>query len=57
MAVAVADDFHRRGIGRALLAGAIRWAHGHRIRRLRASMRWSNGAIISLVRSSGHAVT
>ncbi len=57
MAVAVADAFHRRGIGRALLAGAIRWAHGQGIRRLRASMRWSNGAIISLVRSSGHAVT
>ena len=57
MAVAVADDFQRRGIGRALLAGAIRWAHDHGIRRLRASMRWSNGAIISLVRSSGHAVT
>jgi acetyltransferase len=56
MAVAVADDFQRRGIGRALLAGAIRWAHDHGIRRLRASMRWSNGAIISLVRSSGHAV-
>jgi GNAT superfamily N-acetyltransferase len=57
MAVAVADAFRRRGIGRALLAGAIGWAHGHGVGRLRASMRWSNGAIISLVRSSGHAVT
>jgi acetyltransferase len=57
MAVVVADAFQRRGIGRALLAGAIRWAHAHGIRRLRAAMRWSNGAIISLVRSSGHAVT
>jgi GNAT superfamily N-acetyltransferase len=57
MAIAVADDFQRQGIGRALLVAAIDWARGHGIDRLRASMRWSNGAITSLVRSAGAPVT
>jgi GNAT superfamily N-acetyltransferase len=57
MAIAVADDFQRQGIGRALLTAAIAWARQHGIGRLRASMRWGNGAIISLVRSAGAPVT
>jgi GNAT superfamily N-acetyltransferase len=57
MAVAVADDVQHQGLGRALLAAAIVWAQGHKIGRLRASMRCSNGAIISLVRGTGYPVT
>lgn len=57
MAVAVADDLQRRGLGRALLAAAVVWAQAHEIGRLRASMRCSNGAIISLVRGAGYPVT
>ncbi len=57
MAIAVADDFQRQGIGRALLAASVVWARGHGIAHLRASMRCGNGAIISLVRSAGAPVT
>ena len=53
MAIAVADDFQRQGIGRALLKAAIVWARRHGVRRLRASMRLGNGAIISLVAVAG----
>lgn len=53
MAIAVADDVRRQGLGRAMLAASIGWAQAHGIGRLRASMRWSNSAIISLVRTAG----
>ncbi|HYH91921.1 MAG TPA: GNAT family N-acetyltransferase [Candidatus Saccharimonadales bacterium] len=57
MAIAVADDERRRGIGRALLTTSLAWAAGHGTHRLRASMRSSNGAILRLLRSSGSPLT
>jgi acetyltransferase len=57
MAIAVADDVQHQGLGRAMLAASIAWAHAHGIGHLRASMRWTNGAIIALVRGAGHPVT
>jgi GNAT superfamily N-acetyltransferase len=53
MAIAVGEAWRRRGIGRALLEAAIAWARAHDIVGLDASMRWSNGAILGLVRSTG----
>jgi GNAT superfamily N-acetyltransferase len=53
MAVAVAEDERRRGVGRALFAAALAWSASRGIVRLRVSMRVSNGAILGLVRSSG----
>jgi GNAT superfamily N-acetyltransferase len=53
MAVAVADAWQHHGIGRALLAAAIAWARANRIERLRAEIRWSNPAILRLLRSAG----
>jgi GNAT superfamily N-acetyltransferase len=55
-AVAVADDWHHRGVGRALLDGAIRWARRRGVTHLVASTRSSNVALLGLLRSSGHAV-
>ena len=57
MAIAVADDLQHRGLGRAMLSAAIVWAQAHEIGRLRAAMRWSNPAIMALVRASGYPVT
>ncbi len=57
MAIAVADRWQRHGIGRELLERAIAWARGHGYTRLSASMRWSNGAVIGLIRSTGRPVT
>jgi len=57
MAIAVADDLQGHGLGRALLAAAIGWGQHHGIARLRASMRWSNSAILALVRGTGYPVT
>jgi GNAT superfamily N-acetyltransferase len=51
MAVALADRWQHRGIGRALLLAAIDWAGAHRVERLRAAIRWSNPAIMGLLRS------
>jgi acetyltransferase len=53
MAIAVADAWQRRGIGRELLLTAIDWAGAHGICALDASTRWSNTAILGLVRSIG----
>lgn len=53
MAIAVADAWHRRGVGRALLAAGIAWARRHGLARMRASMRADNAAVIGLVRSMG----
>src|SRR5262245_40544521 len=53
MAIAVADGWQRRGVGRALLAAAVSWARAHGIGTLSASMLWGNGPILALVRSMG----
>ena len=52
MAIAVADGWQRRGIGRALLEAAIRWAEARGFLGLDASARWSNAAILGLVRAT-----
>lgn len=52
MAVAVADRWQGRGVGRALLATAIAWARGHHVARLQASMLTTNSAILGLLRSA-----
>jgi GNAT superfamily N-acetyltransferase len=57
MAIAVADAWHQRGLGRALLAQAVGWARAHGFERLSASMRCSNVAMIGLIRSMGRPVT
>jgi acetyltransferase len=57
MAVAVADRWQRRGIGRRLLVAAMTWADDHGIDRLRASMLSTNAAILGLLRSMGRVVT
>ena len=54
MAIAVADAWQRRGVGRAMLEEAIRWARAHGMARLRAFVRWaSNGAVMALMRVLG----
>jgi GNAT superfamily N-acetyltransferase len=55
-AVAVADAWHHHGVGRALLDAAIEWARRRGVGRLVASTRWSNVAMLGLLRSSGHPV-
>jgi len=56
MAIAVADAWQRRGVGRAMLAKAIDWARLHGISGLLASMRSDNTAVSSLVRSMGYPI-
>jgi acetyltransferase len=53
VAVAVADDWHRRGIGRALLTTAVDWARHHGVDSLQAFMLATNSAVLGLVRSIG----
>lgn len=53
MAVAVADIWRGRGIGRRLSSDAIDWARRHGIVRLRATMLATNGPVIALIRSTG----
>lgn len=53
MAIAVADAWQHRGIGRAMLLEAVDWARAHGVDRLTASMRLTNVAVIGLVRSLG----
>jgi len=53
MAVAVADIWRGRGIGRRLLDDAIDWARQHAIARLRATMLATNAPVIALIRSTG----
>lgn len=57
MAVAVADRFQGRGIGRALTAASLDWAQRHGIGRLRASMLADNTGIVRLLRSLGRPIT
>ena len=51
MAIAVADAWQHHGIGRALLGAALDWASRNDVKRLHATIRWSNPAIIGLLRS------
>ena len=57
MAVAVAENWRRQGIGRRLLLAATIWAEDHGVDRLRASMLSTNAAILGLLRSLGRVVT
>jgi acetyltransferase len=57
MAIAVADAWQRRGIGRRLLAEAIVWARAHGFVRLVASVRLGNSAILGLIRSTDRTVS
>jgi acetyltransferase len=56
MAVAVADSWQQRGVGHALLAAAIEWADTNGFARVRGTIRWSNPAILGLVRACGRTV-
>jgi GNAT superfamily N-acetyltransferase len=51
MAIAVADDWQRCGVGRSLLSAALDWAADHRIARLEASTLSTNSAILGLIAS------
>jgi GNAT superfamily N-acetyltransferase len=56
MAIAVADDWQGRGVGRALLLAAIDWARDHGVSRLQATALSTNTAVLALVASTGRAV-
>jgi acetyltransferase len=51
MAIAVADEWQRCGVGRSLLSAALDWAAYHGITHLRASMLSTNSAILGLISS------
>jgi GNAT superfamily N-acetyltransferase len=51
MAIAVADAWQHHGVGKALLSAAMDWAKIHGVERLHADIRWSNPAILGLLRS------
>jgi GNAT superfamily N-acetyltransferase len=57
LAVAVADSWQRRGVGRALLAAAIAWAEARGAACLTASMLSGNAAVLNLVRFAGRPVS
>jgi GNAT superfamily N-acetyltransferase len=57
MAIAVADEWQHRGLGRTMLVQAVRWGRSHGIAALSASMRCSNVAVIGLIRSMGLPVS
>jgi len=57
VAIAVADAWHGRGVGRAMLAHAITWAQAHGVARLAASILFGNSAMLGLLRSVGHPIT
>jgi GNAT superfamily N-acetyltransferase len=57
IAIAIADRWQHHGLGRTMLARAIAWAQAHGVVELRASVRWSNAAMLGLIRSSGLPVT
>lgn len=57
MAVAVGDAWQHHGIGHALLEAGVDWARSHGFGRVRATIRWSNPAIMGLLRSIGRPVS
>lgn len=57
LAIAVADAWQHHGIGRALLREALAWARRHDLRALLASVRWSNGPMLRMLRDTGRPVT
>ena len=57
MAIAVADAWHRHGVGRAILSDSILWAQLHGVARLVASIQCGNAAMFVLVRSMGYPIT
>ena len=57
MAVAVADRYQGRGIGRALTQAALAWGRRHNVARLRASMLADNTGIIRLLESLRRPIT
>jgi GNAT superfamily N-acetyltransferase len=57
MAIAVADGWQRRGVGRALLLAATVWARAHGIGTLSASMLWGNAPVLALIRSTGWPIS
>jgi GNAT superfamily N-acetyltransferase len=57
MAIAVADAWQRRGVGRSMLGHAIMWAQTHGVARVIASMQCGNPAMFGLLGSMGHRVT
>jgi RimJ/RimL family protein N-acetyltransferase len=52
LAIAVADPFQERGIGRALFEAALAWAHDHNVERLSASAFANNSRILRLLTSA-----
>jgi acetyltransferase len=56
MAVAVADEWQRQGIGRALLLAVVEWARDHGIGLVQASMLATNSGVLALIASIGRPV-
>ena len=56
MAIAVADAWQGQGVGRAMLAEAVRWADSHRVNRMLASVRIGNAAVMGLIRATGLSI-
>lgn len=57
MAIAVADAWHRHGVGRAMLANAILWGQRHGFASFVASMECGNAPMFVLLRSMGYPIT
>ena len=53
LAVTVADDWHRRGLGSALTASVVGCARANGIRRLTGTILWENAAAAALLRRLG----
>jgi len=53
LAVTVADDWHRRGLGSALTASVVGCARANGIRRLTGTILWENAAAAALMRRLG----
>jgi GNAT superfamily N-acetyltransferase len=57
IAIAVTDTWQGQGVGRAMLACAISWAHAHGIARLASPILMTNTAMFGLLRSMGYPIT